>query len=169
MFYCNDFFFKFVVIVKRNANAFLLNATVDVRLSRRLRRRHEIVLFYFKLFYFLNISETTKASSFEIAHIIVRDSTYISTGNDVAGYFRSAANRVHFGPCSGGNFQITVQPILKGFTVLEILVQGFIFSFLTYWTFLPFGLEKGAQVRLPSSTQCNTQMPDFDFLGNHKW
>ena len=38
---------------KRNANAFWLNAVVDVR-----HRRHEMI--------FWNISETTKASNFKI-------------------------------------------------------------------------------------------------------
>ena len=48
------------------------------------------------------------------------------TGNDVTGYMRSTANRigkrVHLGSCSSGDFLITVQPILKKFRVLEIVI-----------------------------------------------
>ena len=53
-----------------NANAFSLNAIVDLRLCR-----HEIIIF--------NISETIRASAFKIYHKVALDSLYISTGNDV--------------------------------------------------------------------------------------
>ena len=44
--------------------------------------------------YFLgNISETVGASDFAIYHRVALHSPYISTGNDVINYFRSAANR----------------------------------------------------------------------------
>ena len=104
-----------VFIFKRNAKAFSLNVIVDVR--RRLRR-HEMIFF--------NFSETVRASDFKIYHNLALHSLYIWTGKDVINYFRSAANRinVNFGACSGSDFSITVQPILKKFTVLETVIQG---------------------------------------------
>ena len=57
----------------------LLNAMVDVR------HCHETI--------FGNISETTKASNFKIYHNVAHESLYISTGNDITIFFRSAANR----------------------------------------------------------------------------
>jgi len=67
-----------------SAIAFALSAIVDVR--RRLRR-HEMIFF--------NISETIRASDFKIYHNVALDSLYISTGNDVTSYFRSAANQTN--------------------------------------------------------------------------
>ena len=58
--------------------------------------------------------------------MVALDSLYISTGNDVINYFQSEANRTNvknFGSCSGRDFSINVQPILKMFTVVEIIVQ----------------------------------------------
>ena len=89
-------------IVKRNANAFSLNAIVDVRFRRR---RHEMIL--------------------------ALHSLYIFTGNDVTGYFRSAVNRINaliLGHVLGRDFSITAQPILKKFTVLKTVIQGLHFS-----------------------------------------
>ena len=60
---------------------FLLNVIVDVR----LRRRHKMI--------FGNISETIRASDFEIYYRVALDTLHISTGNDVITYFWSAANR----------------------------------------------------------------------------
>ena len=71
----------------------------------------------------LNISETTKASKFRPS--IALDSLYIFTGNDVASYFRSAANRI--------NVFILGRLLENGSTdseevaVLETAIQGFIF------------------------------------------
>ena len=48
-----------IIITKRNVNAFSLNPIVDVRLRRRIRRRYSRN-------HFLNISETTRASNFNI-------------------------------------------------------------------------------------------------------
>ena len=53
--------------------AFSLNAIVDV--SCRRRRRHEMI--------FLNISETSRASDYNIYHKMALDILNISTGNDV--------------------------------------------------------------------------------------
>ena len=92
----------FSTVFKRNANAFSLNAIVDVR----LRHRHFI----------RNILEATRASNVEICLSIALDCSYISTGNDVITSFRLAANRinpVHFGSRSGRDFSITVQLIPK--------------------------------------------------------
>ena len=44
---------------------------------------------------FFYISETNRASNFTIYHDLALDSLYISTGNDVINYFRSAANRTN--------------------------------------------------------------------------
>ena len=72
--------------IERNANAFSLDAIVDVSLRRRrLRRRHEMI--------FLNIPETVRDSNFEIYRKVALDSLNISTGNNVINYFRSATNR----------------------------------------------------------------------------
>ena len=74
----------------------------------------------------LNISETIRASNFQIAHNVAQDSLYPSTRNDVIIYVRSAANRtkcsrwVMFG---WRFFSMTLEPILKKFTVLEIVIQ----------------------------------------------
>ena len=103
------------VIYKRNANAFSLNAIVDVH-SRR--RRHEMIL--------LNISETTRARNFKF------DSLYICTQYDVTSYFWSAGNRIKvfiLGHVRGHDFLITVQPILKMFTVLTTVIQWLRFLF----------------------------------------
>ena len=67
---------------KRNAKAFSLNATVDVRLRRRL----EMIF---------NISEAIRASDLKIFHKVALDSLHISTGNDVIDYFRSQTNRTN--------------------------------------------------------------------------
>ena len=69
------------IAFKWNANAFSLNAIVDVR-----RRRHEI---------FWNVSETTKASNFKIQQSIALDILYILTRNDVTSCFLSAENRLN--------------------------------------------------------------------------
>ena len=66
---------------KRNAKAFSLNAIVDGR------RRHEMT--------FWNISETIRAIDFKIYHKVALHSLYISIGNDVINYFRSAANHTN--------------------------------------------------------------------------
>ena len=42
--------------------------------------------------YFLNISETVRASDFQISRKVDLDSIYISTGSDIINYFQSAAN-----------------------------------------------------------------------------
>ena len=63
-------------------------------------------------------SETANASSVKIYHDIVLDSLYIPPRND------EVQTRVHLGPCSGGDFAITVQLILKKFTVLETVIEG---------------------------------------------
>ena len=47
-----------------------------------------------KLFFL--ISETTQGSKFKNYYDIALDSVYISTGNDVTRYFRSAANAATF-------------------------------------------------------------------------
>ena len=57
----------------------------DRRRSRL--RRHEMI--------FLNISETIGVIDFKSYHKVVLDGIYISTGNDVISYFRSAANRTN--------------------------------------------------------------------------
>ena len=57
-------------------------------------------------------------------------SLYISTGNNVINYFRSAANRTKakiFWSCSGHDSSIIAIPILKRFTVLETVIQGLYF------------------------------------------
>ena len=41
--------------------------------------------------FFMNISETIRASDFDIYHRVTLDSLNILTGNDVINYFRSAA------------------------------------------------------------------------------
>ena len=74
-------------IFKRSAKAISLDAIVDVRLRRRLRRRHEMIFF--------NISETVRVSDFTIYHKVALESLYISTGNDFINYFQSAANRTN--------------------------------------------------------------------------
>ena len=56
---------------------------VDVGLRCRLRPRYEMIFY---------ASETTRASHFKIYHKVALDSLYISTGNYVTIYFRSAAN-----------------------------------------------------------------------------
>ena len=58
------------------------------------------------------ISKTIRAS----------DLKYISTGNDVINFSKSYKR--NFGLCSGHDFSITVQPILKKFTVLDNVIQG---------------------------------------------
>ena len=75
--------------IKRNADAFSLNAVVDVRLRRRRRRRRHRHEFFF------NISEIARASNFKIYHHVDHDNLYIYTGNDVINYFWSAENRTH--------------------------------------------------------------------------
>ena len=46
--------------------------------------------------YFLSVvSENARASNFKIYHNVAHDSLYILTGNDVAVYFWSAANRTN--------------------------------------------------------------------------
>ena len=73
-----------LALFKRNANAFSLNAIVDVL----RRRRHEMN-------FFLNILETIRDSDFKIYDRVAHYSLYISTGNDVINYFRSEANRTN--------------------------------------------------------------------------
>ena len=106
-----------VTIIKQNAKAFSLNAIVDVR---HRRRHHEMN-------FLGNISETIRASNFNIYHKVALDSLYISTGNEVINYFsdrKQIVQPVNFGSFSGHDFSITVQPILKRFTVLESVIQG---------------------------------------------
>ena len=58
---------------------------------------------------------------------------------------------VYFRSCFGGDFSITVQMILKKFTVLEIVIQGL--HFLLYNlldSFAPWPQKMGAQVDLPT-------------------
>ena len=61
--------------------------------------------------------------------------------------------RVHFRSYSGGDFSITIQPILKTFTGLEAVGPSLRASFLFYNLLLE--PENGAQelVGLPSSTR----------------
>ena len=56
------------------------------------------------------------------------DIVYSHNGYDVIIYFRSH-KRVSFGSYSGRDFSITVQRILKRFTVLETVIQGVHFLF----------------------------------------
>ena len=70
-----------MVFLKRNANAFSLNAIVNVRL-----RRHEMIF---------NISKTMRDNDLKIYDRIALKSVYILTGNDVINYFRSEANRIN--------------------------------------------------------------------------
>ena len=56
--------------------------------------------------------------------------------------------RVHFGSYSGGDLSITVQPILKVFTVLEMAIQGLHSFFCNH-----LDPEKRDQVGLPSTTR----------------
>ena len=107
-------------IIKRNANAFSLNAVVNVRLRlgrrRRRRRRHGMIFFII-----------SKLLDFKINRKVALDSLYISAGNDVINYFRSVANRINvfiFGSYSGRDFSIIIRPIPKMFTVLETVIQG---------------------------------------------
>ena len=76
--------FSFIVlsyVIKRNEKAFSLNAIGDVR------RRQEMI--------FLNISEIIRPNDFKIYRKVDLHSLYISTGNDVINYFRSASNRTN--------------------------------------------------------------------------
>jgi len=75
---------------------------------------------------FLDISEIIRDSDFKIYHHLTLDSLYISTGNDITSYFRSAANRtnVNFASCSSPDFSITVQPIFKMSILLETVIQA---------------------------------------------
>ena len=66
--------------------------------------------------------ETANASRFKISNSIALNSLYIFIGNDVTSYFRSQANRMNVF-ILGRDFSIMVQPILKKFTVLEIVIQ----------------------------------------------
>ena len=75
-----------VEVCDTNLFSFSLNAIVDVRL--RPLRRHEMI-------FFSNISETVRDSDFKINDRLDHDSLYISTGNEVINYFRSAANRTN--------------------------------------------------------------------------
>jgi hypothetical protein len=75
------------LIFKRNAIAFALNAIVDVPPPPPPpSSRNDFCL---------NISETFRASNFKNYHNVALDSFYISTGNDVTSYFRSAANQTN--------------------------------------------------------------------------
>ena len=106
-------------VFKRNAKAFSPNAIVDVR----LRRRHQMICW--------NISETVRASDVKIYHKIALDSLYISTRkwrHKLLSVGSESYKRVNFGSRSGRDFSITVQPILKRFTILEIVIQGLHFS-----------------------------------------
>ena len=100
-------------VFKRNAKAFSLSAIVDV-----LRRRHGMI--------WGNISETTRAGNFKIYQHAALNTLNLSTGNDVAIYFQSAANCINLfilGSRSGRNFSITVSSISKRFTALEMAIQ----------------------------------------------
>ena len=101
------------LFIKRNANAFSLNAIVDVRLLRR-PRCHEMIFF--------NISKTIRASDFKIYLIVPLNSFHILTGNDVTIYFWLAANCTNVS-IFGSSFLIMVQSISKMFTVLKIVIQ----------------------------------------------
>ena len=78
-----------------------------------------------------NISDTITASDFKIYPKVSLDSLYISTGNDILNYFQLAANHtnVNCGSCSGRDFTIMVQPILKRLTFFGTVIQAFHFSF----------------------------------------
>ena len=73
-------------LISRKLLGFSLNAIVDVRRRRRLRR-HGIILF--------NISEAARVSSFKIYHNVAHDSSYISPGSDFTMHFQSATNRTN--------------------------------------------------------------------------
>ena len=72
---CTDY-----IVFKRSANAFSLNANVDVR-----RRHLEIIIFF-------NILKSIWACNSKIYHNVAFDSLYILTRNDISSYFPSAAN-----------------------------------------------------------------------------
>ena len=75
---------------------------------------------------YLNISENIRASDFKIYHRVPLDSLYILTGNDVIKLLPVGSKlykRVNCGSCSGGDFSITIQLILKRFIVLETVIQ----------------------------------------------
>ena len=77
------------------------------------------------------ISETARASSFKLYHIVALDSLFILTRNGIT-YFLSAAHRIHMfilGPYSVRNFLITNGSISKRFIVLEWMIQYYFTTF----------------------------------------
>ena len=77
--------------------------------------------------FFGSISETIRASNFEIYHNVAHDSLYMSTGNVVTIYIQCGANSANvsiYGPCSGRDFSTTAQPLTKKITVMQIIVQA---------------------------------------------
>ena len=128
-------------VSKRNANAFSPNAIVDVC------RRREMIFF---------ISKTTKPSNFNISHSIALDNLYLHFRGKCRHQLLPVGSKshkpVHFGSCSGGDFSITVQLILKQFTVLETDSRAS-FSLVQPIRHVCSNPENGARVGLPSSTR----------------
>ena len=89
-----------------------INVFVDVIVDIRLGR-HEM---------FLNILEVIRGRNKIYRHQL--RCLYISAGNDVIGYVRSAANRTNVLIWGHVRVAITVQPISKTFTLLERLIQA---------------------------------------------
>ena len=103
---------------KRNANAFSLNGTVDVR-------RHGAAAVVTKWF-FGKISETTSGGNFKNVPTCSPCIHYHSTGNDVTIYFRFAANRTTylFWVMFGSQILDNRSTDANSFTVLDTVVQG---------------------------------------------
>ena len=125
------------IVFKRNANAFSLNAIVDVRLRRH---RHEMT--------FLNISETTRASYFKSYHIVFTfrpEMTSLTTSGR-----QHIIQTLKFWVMFGSRFldDGSTDSEKKGLWFGKLRFKGFISS----CAFLLLNQENGAQVGLPAST-----------------
>ena len=84
-----------------------------------------------QLYLVLNIPETTWDSNFKIYQNVALDSRSLhldrKQSHQLLSVGRKSHKRVHFVPCSGRDCSITVQSISKRLTVLERVIQGFIF------------------------------------------
>ena len=113
-----------------------------------------------------NFSETTWASNLKIYHKVALK-VYIfcpeMTPSATSGRLQIALTRLY----SFRNFSITVQPILKVLTVLEMEVQVLDFPLSKVLDILPLDLENAAHLNI-SCGLCNRHI-DLAFCQNTDW
>ena len=113
----------FGLICKRNANAFSVNAIVDVCPRRR---RHEMIFLISRKLQKVATSKSNTAWP-SVVFTFAPERTSSASSDQIGS---KSHKSVHFGSSSGRNVSTTAQPILKRFTVLETAIQGLHFLLL---------------------------------------